>query len=111
MMQEVPIKVLNLIRNPPAENLYQLLKDRLLQMFALNNYRRTEAIANIPLTGNMQPSTLISRMLGLLPAGHKSCFIFRAAFLKSLSADVRAHLVHNRTSDPLTLALRADKIF
>ena len=31
--------------------------------------------------------------------------------MKCLPADVRDHLVHDRTSDPLTLALQADEIF
>ena len=68
-------------------------------------------IANLPLSCNMQPSTLMSRMLGLLPARHEPCFFLWAAFLKSLPADVRAHLVDNRTFDPLTLALCANEIF
>ena len=50
-------------------------------------------------------------MLGLLPAGHAPCFFVQAAFLKRLTPDVRAHLLHDRTLDPLTLALCADKIF
>ena len=111
MMQEVAVKVLDLIRNPPEDYPYPSLKAQLLRMFALNNYACAEAIANLPLMGDMQPSALMSRMLGLLPDGHKPCFFLRAAFLKHLPADVRAHLVHDRTSDPLTLILRADKIF
>ena len=71
MLQEVGVKVLDLIRNPPTDNPYQHLKDRL-------------------------PTP---------------CFFLRAAFLKHLPSDVRAHLVHDRTLDPLTLALLADKIF
>ena len=78
---------------------------------SLSTITLAEAIANLPLTGNMQPFTLMSRMLGLLPASHKPCFFLRAAFLKRLPADVRAHLVHDRTSDPLTLVLHADDIF
>ena len=75
-------------------------------MFALNDYARAEAIANLPMTGDMQPSNLMSRMLRLLPAGHAPSFFLRAAFLKHLPADVRTHFVHNRTSDSLTLVLR-----
>ena len=111
MTQDVVVKVLNLIRNPPTNNPYRHLKDSYLRMFALNDYPRAEAIANLPLTGNMQSSTLMSRMLGLLRAGHEPCFFLRAAFLKRLPADVRAHLVHDRTSDPLTLALHDKEIF
>ena len=75
LSQKVAIKVLNLIRNPPAQDPYQHLKDRLLRMFALNNYACTEAIANLPLTTIMQPSTLMSRMLCLLPASHEPCLL------------------------------------
>ena len=78
-------------------------------MYAINDYA-CEAIANLPLSGDMQPSFL-SQMLGLLPVGHKPCFYFQAAFLKCLPSNVRAHLVHDRTSNSLTLALQADKIF
>ena len=109
-MQEVTVKFLDLIRNPTNDNPYQTLKNRLLRMFALNYYACPEAIANLPLTHNMQPSTRMSRMLGLLPANLQPCLFLQAAFLKSLPADVRAHFVHDRISDPLTLALRADEI-
>ena len=87
------LKVLDLISSPPAVNPYQHLKDRLLHMFDLNDYAHAEAIANLPLTGDMQPSNLMSRMLGLLPNGYAPCYFLRAAFLKCLPANVRAHLV------------------
>ena len=79
MIQEVAVKVPDLIRNPPDHNLYQTLKDQLLRMVALNDYARAEAIANILLIGNIQPSTLMSRMLSLFPDGHKPCFFRRTA--------------------------------
>ena len=88
MMQEVLVKVLDLIRNPPKDEPYQGLKYWLLRMFTFNNYTHPEAIANLTLTDDMQPSTLMSRMLGLLSAGHKPCFFLRAAFLKCLPAEV-----------------------
>ena len=61
MIWEVAVKVLNLIQNPPANNPYRHLKDRLLRIFALNDYTRAEAIANLPLISHVQPSTLMSR--------------------------------------------------
>ena len=79
MTQEVTVKVLNLIRNPLADNPYQYLNKRLLRMFTLNDYACIEAIANLPLR---------SRMLGLLPEGHAPCFFLCAAFLKPLPADI-----------------------
>ena len=79
-------------------------------MFVLINYARAWAITYLPLTSDMHPSTLMSRMPGLLSAGHDPCFFLQATFLKRLPVDIQSHLVHDRTSDPLTLALRADKI-
>ena len=58
----------------------------------------------------MLPSALMSKMLSLLPAGHEACFFLRGVFYKRLPAEIRSHLVHNNTLDPLTLSLRADKI-
>ena len=58
MTQEGTNKVLNLIRNPPTDESYRHIKDRLLRIFSLNDYARAEAIANMPLTSNMQSSTL-----------------------------------------------------
>ena len=66
-------------------------------MYMLNNYVYAMAIANLPLSRDMQPSFLMSWMLGLLPVGHKPCFFLLAAVLKHLPAEVRAHLVHDRT--------------
>ena len=53
MTQEVAFKVLDLIRNPPAKDPYQHLKDRLHWMFGLKNYARPEAIANLLLTSDI----------------------------------------------------------
>ena len=79
-------------------------------MYAVNNYARIAAIHNLPITGDMQPLTLMSRMLRLFPAGQAPCFFLWGAFLKCLPADVRAHLVHDKTLITLTLALCADKL-
>ena len=49
-------------------------------------------------------------MLALLLVGHKTCFFLRGAFLKRLPADVRAHLLRDDFSDPISLALKADEI-
>ena len=76
MTQEVTVKVRDLIRNPNDDDPYQTFKDQLLRMFALNNYAHAEAIANLPLTSNMQPSTLMSQVwvLGLLTDGPSLVF-------------------------------------
>ena len=103
--QETANQVLDLIKSPPSSEPYEALKNRLLKLFALDDYQRYEAISNLPLSGDMKPSKLMSNMLALLPIDHKPCFFLRGAFLKSLPADVRAHLIRDDFYDPISLAL------
>ena len=70
MPQEVTFEVLNLIRYPPTKNPCQHLKDRLLRVYALYNYACAKAIANLPVSGDMQTSSLMSWVIGLLPLVH-----------------------------------------
>ena len=65
-------------------------------MYALTDYARFEAISSLPLSGDMLPSALMSKMLDLLPAHHQACFFLLGSFFKRLPSDVRAHLVHIR---------------
>jgi len=109
--QETANQVLDLIKAPPVEGPYEALKARLLKLFALDDFQRYEAISSLPLSGDMKPSKLMSNMLALLPVGHKPCFFLRGAFLKRLPADVRAHLLRDDFSDPISLALKADEIY
>ena len=109
--QETANQVLDLIKSPPSSEPYEALKQRLLKLFALDDFQRYEAISSLPLSGDMKPSKLMSSMLALLPVGHKPCFFLRGAFLKRLPADVRAHLLRDDFSDPISLALKADEIY
>ena len=100
----------DLIHTPPSDDPYSPLKSSLLRMYSLTDYAHYKAINSLPFSGDMLPSALMSKMLSLLPSGHRTCFFLRGAFLKRLPTDVRSHLVHDSSSDPLTLALCADKI-
>ena len=102
MSQTDAAKVLDLIRVPSADNPYGHLKEILLWMYALTDFASYEPISSLPLSGDMLPSGLMSKMLALLPFNHQACFFLPGAFLKHLPADVRAHLVHDRTTDPLS---------
>ena len=74
MSQSDTVKVLDLIRAPPATNPYQHLKDCLLRMYALTDYAYFKAVSNVPLSGDLLPSALMLRMLTLLPADYQACF-------------------------------------
>ena len=109
--QETANQVLDLIKSPPSSEPYEALKKRLLRLFALDDFQHYEAISSLPLSGDMKPSKLMSSMLALLPVGHEPCFFLRGAFLKRLPAEVHAHLLRDDFSDPISLALKADKIY
>ena len=111
MSQSEVVKVLDLVRNLPNTNPYSTLKDNLTSLFAMTEYARYEAFINLPMSGDMLPTTLMSKMLALLPEDHKPCWFLRSAFLHRLPADIRCHLVDEVTEDPLKLALRADRLF
>ena len=81
--QETANQVLDLIKSPPSSEPFEALKNRLLKLFALDNYQRYEAISNLPLSGDMKPSKLMSNMLALLPVDHKPCFFLRGACRRS----------------------------
>ena len=104
------VKVFDLIGASPALNPYQHLKDWLLRMYALTDYACFEAISSLPLSGDMLPSALMSKMLALLPADQQVCFFLLGAFLQCLPSDIRAHLFHGQILDHLSLAFRADEI-
>ena len=80
-------------------------------MYALTDYACLEAISSLPQSGDMLPSALMLKMLSILPADHQACFFLHGAPLKRLPSDVRAHLVHDRILDPLSLADITDKIY
>ena len=65
MSQTDAVKVLDLICAPPANDPYGHLKERLLWMYALTDYACCEAISSLPLSRDILPSTLMSKMLSL----------------------------------------------
>jgi len=103
--------VVDIIRNPPLTEPYEALKFRLLQRHSLTDYARCESIMSLPMSGDMLPSALLSKMRALLPIEHQECLFLRYAFLRQLPADVRSHLVHDKTEDITVLSQRADEIF
>ena len=103
--------VVDIIRNPSATDPYGVLKARLLQTHSLTDYARCESIMSLPLSGDMLPSALLSKMRALLPIEHQDCLFLWYAFLKQLPADVRSHLVHDKAIDISILAQCADEIY
>ena len=73
--QDIAAQTLDLIRAPPAGDLYEVLKERLTTLYSLNNYQRFEALVSLLLTGDQKPSHLMKRMFVLFRDNYKSDFI------------------------------------
>ena len=86
--QDVAEQILDLIRAPPAGDLYKVLKERLTTLYSLNDYQRFKALVSLPLTGDQKPSHLMNRMLRLLPDNYKPDFILQDLFLRRLPIEV-----------------------
>lgn len=108
--QSVALRVLDLIENPPEENKYTALKERLIHTFALSEYERAGNILHIDDLGDRKPSELMDVMLGHL-GGEAPCFLFRRIFLERLPEDIRAPLMNMRNNDPRDLAKAADTLW
>ena len=78
--QEVSSQILDMIRAPPAGDLYGVLRERLITLYKLNDYQGFEALVSLPLSGDQIPSHLMNRMLALLPDDYKPDFILRGGF-------------------------------
>ena len=109
--QDVAVQILDLIRAPPAGDLYEVLKKCLTTLYSLNDYQRYEALDHLPLTGDQKPSHLMNRILALLPDDYKPDFILRGLFLRHLPIEVRSHLLQEKILDLRALALKAEKLF
>lgn len=109
--QDIASQLLDLIRNPPASEPFFALQNRLVRLYAMNEFQRSEQIVTLSYSGDQKPSNLMNRMLSLTPQDYKPDFLFRGLFLRRLSADVRSHLLHEDINDPLELALKADELW
>ena len=105
--QETAQRLLSLLENPPPDDKYQGLKQRLLATFDLSQQERAARLLNMPGLGDRKPSALMDDMLALL-GNHASCFLFTYLFLQHLPEDVRTILAGENIDDPRTLAQRAD---
>ena len=54
--QEVTAQILDLIWAPPSQTPNEVLKDRLITLYSLNDYQRFQALVSLPLSGDQKPS-------------------------------------------------------
>ena len=64
--QDTAQRLIDLLDNPPEDNTYTTLKERLLVTFELSEYERAARLLSMPNLGDRKPSALMDEMLGLL---------------------------------------------
>jgi uncharacterized protein (DUF2249 family) len=108
--QDTASRLLDLISNPPPENKYTALKQRLLETFDLTQQERAASLLHMRALGDSKPSALMDQMLGLM-GDHPPCFLFKQLFLERLPEDIRTHLTGFGHDDYRQLAKTADALW
>lgn len=108
--QGTATRLLDLISNPPRENKYEALKDRLVDTFSLSKRERASQLLHTRPLGDSKPSALMDEMLALI-GDHPPCLLFEQLFLERLPEDIRAQLVDAKIEDHRELARRADALW
>ena len=108
--QETVNRLLDLIANPPVENKYTALKERLTVTLGLSKRERVSRLLHFRPLGDTKPSALMDEMLALL-GDHSPCFLFEQLFLERLPEDIRIQLVDIKTENLRELAQQADALW
>lgn len=99
----------HLVANPPQDNKYQAIKDRLLSRFEMSAQAKMEKLLNSCDLGDMKPTHLLARMQDLAAGLNVDDGLMKMLFLQRLPANVKTVLtIHDGTLTKL--AEMADKM-
>jgi hypothetical protein len=113
LSNEFATEVRDVILNPPAEDTYDILKQRLIQRTAASEQRRLQMLFTAEELGDRKPTQLLRRMQQLLgdSAGpNPDSSFLRELFLQRLPGQVRMVLASSTDMSLDALAEMADKI-
>jgi hypothetical protein len=99
--------VADLVETPPAELMYNALKERLLHSHQLTDIQKVDLLVDMPVLGDRKPTQLLAAMVDACPRGQENSVFMSALFLRKLPADVRillAHMDHTRLKEMATAA-------
>lgn len=108
--QETAGRIIDYLRQPPAENKYEGIKTLLKDTFGLSRRDRAAKLLHMDGLGDRKPSTLMNEMLALMD-GHKTCLLFEQIFLEQMPEDIRLLLADDDFAKPRQLAARADVLW
>jgi hypothetical protein len=94
--------------DPTPPDAYEVLKERLLSLYARGERERYGKFRQIADLGGRRPSELLAEMRALYPKGEEHSNAFRYEFFYRLPDDIRAYLGEDTSSSAAELAARAD---
>ena len=96
---------------PPVNQPYQRLKERLRISHQLTSVQMAERIFDMLELGDCRPSQLLAAMMEFCPEGEVNSAFFRASFLRRLPREIRVLLADEVRGDLKDMAVRADELF
>jgi hypothetical protein len=104
--------VLDLITDPPEDDPYQQLKDRLCQSHQLTKFQRVEKLHQLDSLGGRKPSEFLHEMAELCPTRHEDSPFFLFLFMQRLPKELRIVLGEvDDHEDIRAMAAKADKLW
>ena len=109
--EDTAIQVGDFLDNPPADERYTKLKDRLTQKLVLSEQERADKILHLGLLGDRKPSQLMTEVSALCGTDHGLCFIAKQAFLQALPPAIRLAMDGVDFDAPHEAAKKADSLW
>lgn len=106
--QSVICHVADLIQNPPADNKYKAVKDRLISRFEISAQGKLECLLNACDLGDMRPTHLLARMQELAAGLNISDDVMKILFLQRMPEKIKPIL--SISDGTLAIAEMADKM-
>lgn len=107
--QNTASRLIDLLEQPPHEDKYAAIKERLLTTFTLTPSQRAQQLLHMPTLGDRLPTALMDEMLALL-GSEEPCFLFKELFLEKMPAAVRTGLAGKDFPCARVLAQQADAL-
>ncbi len=104
--------MLDLISDPPEEDLYQQFKDRLYETHQLTDFQHVEKLHQMDSLGGRKPSKLLHEMAELCPTVHEDSLFFLLLFLQYLPKELQIVLGDVEDHEDVgAMANKADKLW
>jgi hypothetical protein len=104
-------QVMDIIKNIPAINPFEVLKLRLLEAHVLSDQKKMDTLFQLGPLVDRKPSQLLASMLSVCNSGMELQSVFQYLFLQRLPQTLRTLLGEQECSNIRALAVLADRLW